>query len=70
MTSGWRADGKPDKLAALTAALQEARLGFNPGDVTRILKSRLVERCGALLPVKQRFCTRRHGHSGGHRSTS
>lgn len=68
MSQGWGPDGRPDKVAALTAALQEARFGINPGDVTRILTARLDARCGALLPVAQRSCIRRLGHPGPHRS--
>ena len=68
MTAGWDADGNPDAQLALTAALQEARLGVDPGDVTRVLQGRLQPRCGAVLPVAKVPCIRRAGHPGPHRS--
>ena len=68
MENGWGADG-PDPVAALRAAMQRARAGVDPGDLTRLMRRRADNRCGAVMPRTGRACIRKAGHSGPHRAT-
>lgn len=71
MEQGW-GPGGPDPIAALTAALERARLrsrrprGAVP--VAEVLASRSQPRCGEILPRAQVPCVRRRGHPGPHRA--
>lgn len=67
MSEGWTATG-PDPQAALSAAMRAARTGVDFGDLTRILRGRLADRCDAILPRAGSRCIRRAQHPGPHRS--
>lgn len=70
MSAGWGPHG-PRPAAALVAALERARARSVPLDADEaaaILATRAEDRCGALLPRVQRYCIRRAGHPGPHRS--
>ncbi|MFI5622420.1 hypothetical protein ACIA03_03045 [Nocardioides sp. NPDC051685] len=69
MTHGWDADGNPDPVAALGAAMRRARAGVEPFDLTRVMSGRREPRCGAILRRAKRPCIRREGHPGPHRSS-
>jgi len=63
---GWNESG-PDPTAGLKAALQRARAGVDPGDLTRILTARAADRCDEVLPRTGERCIRVVGHPGAHR---
>lgn len=69
MNSGWDDEGHPNPTAALAAAMQRARTGIDPLNLTRIMQRRYDPRCDAVLPRTQKRCIRRQGHPGAHRST-
>ena len=68
MEHGWD-DSGPDPTAALKAALQRARAGVDPGDLTRILTARSADRCDEILPRTGERCIRVAGHPGAHRGS-
>lgn len=68
MNNGWSADGQPDPIAALAAAMERARSGVDLLNLTRIMEGRKAPRCEVVLPRTQKQCIRRQGHPGAHRS--
>lgn len=68
MSAGWDADGNPDPVAALSAAMRRARGGVRMFDLTRIMEGRKEPRCGVVLPRTRQRCIRRRDHPGAHRA--
>ena len=74
MNQGWDADGKPNPVTALSAALLRSR-GRLPKIVSVLdiflnaaVENRRLDRCGKTMPRAQVTCIRRSGHPGPHRS--
>lgn len=67
LEEGW-VGGEPNPGVALAAALRRARAGVDAGDVTRVLRGRRDDRCGAVLPRAGVPCIRRRDHPGPHRA--
>ena len=67
MAGGWSEVGADPDLA-LQAAIKRARGGY-PALSDRVIRDRVIDRCGALMPRAQTRCIRRKDHPGPHRST-
>lgn len=65
---GW-SDGGADPVKALAAAVRRSRGNLKlPRDPYTMVKERLGERCGVVMPRARARCARRHGHPGAHRA--
>ena len=70
MEHGWNPEtGALDPTGALAAALQRARSGIEPLNLTRIFADRKEPRCGAIMKRTLKRCIRRKDHPGPHRAT-